>query len=184
MRTRQLYPRHHGCVRFLPLVLVAALLSGCGDDDDDEPRAAATTTTTTRACAGADPVPVTAVGGAPAEIAATADDVTLALVDRGASVDVVGVFTSVDCAFVPVSIAGGAATFAVGGSVTHGDGLRCEDGRITHLAATSDDGETYQATAVTYELRETELVEVARQASTIEAQTDPGALDPYYRLDC
>ena len=171
-------------MRFLPLVLVAVQLTSCGDDDDDEPRAAAPTTTTTDDCAGADPVPVTAVSGEPAEIAATAGAVTLALVDRGASVDVVGVFTTVDCAFAPVSVGGSPATFAVGGSVTHGDGLRCEGDRITHLAATSDDGETYQATAVTYEVRDTELVEIDRRASTIEAQTDPGTLDPYYRLDC
>ena len=176
-------------MRFLPLVLVVLLVTGCGDDDDDEPRAAAATTTSTTAtapddCEGADPVPVTAVGGEPAEIAATAGGLTLAVVDHGASVDVVGVFTTVDCAFTPVEIGGDAATFAVGGSVTHGDGLRCEDGRITHLSATSDDGETYQATTVTYEVRDTELVEVDRQASTIDAQADPGTLDPYYRLDC
>lgn len=171
-------------MRFLPLVLVAVLLTGCADDDDEPRAAGATTTTTTDDCAGADPVPVTAVGGERAEIAATAGDVTLAVVDHGASVDVVGVFATVDCAYEPVSIGGDPATFAVGGSVTHGDGLRCEDGRITHLSATSDDGETYQAVAITYEVEGTDLVEVDRSASTIEAQTDPGTLDPYYRLDC
>ncbi|HEX4905637.1 MAG TPA: hypothetical protein VFU93_09310 [Acidimicrobiales bacterium] len=171
-------------MRFLPLVLIAVLLTGCGDDDDEPRAAGATTTTTTDDCAGADPVPVTAVGGEPAEIAATAGDVTLAVVDHGASVDVVGVFTTVDCAYEPVSMGTDPATFAVGGSVTHGDGLRCEGGRITHLSATSDDGETYQAVAVTYEVEGTDLVEVDRSASTIEAQTDPGTLDPYYRLDC
>ena len=171
-------------MRFLPLALLALLLTGCSDDDD-EPRAAATTTsTTTDDCAGADPVPVTAVGGEPAEVVATTADLTFAVVDRGASVDVVGVFTTVDCAFEPVTIDREAATFATGGSVNHGEGLRCEGDRITQLAATSDDGETYQATAITYELDGTALVEVDREASTIEAQTDPETLDPYYRLDC
>jgi K+-sensing histidine kinase KdpD len=52
------------------------------------------------------------------------------------------------------------------------------------LSATSDDGATYQATAVTYDVEGTDLVEVDRQASTIEAQDDPETLDGYYRLDC
>lgn len=174
-------------MRFLPVALIALLLAGCGDDDDDQRSQAVTSTstsTTTQECAGADTVPVTAVGGAPAEIAATAGDLTLAVVDRGASVDVVGVYRTVDCAFEPVLLGGEPATFAAGGSVTHGDGLRCEDDRITVLSATSDDGATYQATAVTYEIDGIELVEVDREASTIEAQEDPDTLDPYYRLDC
>lgn len=188
MRTRQLYPSHDGRVRSLPaaLVAVALILAGCGDDDDER-RAASVTTAATAIeddCAGADPVPPTAADGSQAEVVATAGEVQLAIVDRGASVDVVSLFATVDCALEAVQLDGAPATLAVGGSVNHGDGVRCEDGTVTVLSATSDDGETYQATAVTYEVDGTELVEVDREASTIDAQADPAVLDPYYRLDC
>jgi hypothetical protein len=177
-------------VRFLPVALLALALVGCGDDDDDRPGAAAVTTTTTTTieaaedCAGADPVAPSAADGTPAEVVATVGDLQLAVVDRGASVDVVSLFVTVDCAFEPVQLDGRAAALAVGGSVTHGDGLRCEGDDITVLSATSDDGATYQATATRYRVDGTELVEIDRQASTIEAQADPDELEAYYRLDC
>jgi hypothetical protein len=172
----------------LPLLLVALALGACGDDDDDAPTAQSVTTTSTTEgaedCSGADPVPPTAADGSPAEILATVGDLQLAVVDHGASVDVVSLFVTIDCAFTPVRLDGATAALAVGGSVTHGDGLRCEDDEITVLSATSDDGATYQATAVTYEVEGTELVEVGREASMIEAQDDPETLAGYYRLDC
>ena len=164
------------------------VVTGCSDDDDEPRSASATTTTTTEddGCAGADPDPptATATDGSVAEIVATAGMVHVAIVDRGASVDVVSLFATVDCAYEAVQLGGATATLAVGGSVNHGDGLRCDGDTITVLSATSDDGETYQATATTYAVEGTQLVEVDREASTIEAQADPGALDPYYRLDC
>lgn len=169
---------------------VALVLVGCSDDGDDEPpRAQATTTTAssspdTEECAGADPAPPPAANGEPAEIVASVSDLVFAIVDRGASVDVVSLFRQgADCAYEPLQLDGSTGAFSVGGSVTHGDGLRCEGGRVTVLSATSDDGRTYQATAVTYEVAGTELVEVDRDASTIES-SDPDALGAYYRLDC
>lgn len=187
MRTRTLYPSHDGRVRLLPTALLALMVvAGCSDEED-EPRAASATTTTTAdddECAGADPVPPKAADGSVAEIVAIAGTVDIAIVDRGASVDVVSLFATVDCAYEPVQLGGATATLAVGGSVNHGDGLRCDGDTITVLSATSDDGETYQATATTYEVEGTQLVEVDREASTIEVQAGSGALDPYYRLDC
>ena len=172
-------------MRSLPAALVAVALVLAGCSDDDEPRAASVTTTTTgQDCAGADPVPPTAADGSQAEIVATAGEVKLAIVDRGASVDVVALYAAVDCALEAVQLDGAPVALAVGGSVNHGDGLRCKNGEVTVLSATSDDGETYQATAVTYDVDGTELVEVGREATTIDAQADPSALDPYYRLDC
>lgn len=186
MRTRQLCPSHDGRVRSLlaALAAVAIFLAGCGDDDDGRRAASATTATLADDGCGADQVPPTAADGSEAEIVATAGEVKLAIVDRGASVDVVSLFATVDCALEAVQLDGAPATLAVGGSVNHGDGVRCEGGTVTVLSATSDDGETYQATAITYEVDGTELVEVDREASTIDAQADPAVLDPYYRLDC
>jgi hypothetical protein len=174
-------------VRLLPALFVALALAGCGDDDDGPTAASVTTSTAasgTDLCAGADPVPPTAVDGTPAEIVAQAGALQLAIVDHGASVDVVSLFVPDECALAPVQLDGATATFAVGGSVTHGDGIRCDGGELTVLSATSDDGATYQATATTYRVDEAELVEVEATSSTIDAQADPDALAPYYRLDC
>jgi hypothetical protein len=185
-------------VRLVPLVLVALVLVGCSDDDDGEPQAQGVTTSTDSTdsttvtsadapddCDGADPVPPEAADGSPAEIVATSGDLAFAVVDRGASVDVVAIFATVDCAYEPVLLDREATAFAVGGSVTHGDGIRCDgSGQLTVLSATSDDGATYQATAVTYEVDGTALVETDRQATTIEAGEDPDGLAAYYRLDC
>jgi hypothetical protein len=144
-------------------------------------------TTTTESCEGAEPVPPTAADGSPAEIVATAGPVSFAVVDRGASVDVLAVLATVDCALTPVGLDGSPASLAVGGSVTHGDGIRCnDDGTLTVLSATSDDGATYQATSVTYELdgEGPALVEVDRAVTTIDAAAEADALSAYYRLDC
>jgi hypothetical protein len=136
-------------VRFAPLVLLVAALTlvACGDDDDDRPSAQSVTTTTSttepNACAGTDPAPPTAADGTPAEIAASTGDLTFAVVDHGASVDVVSIYVQdASCALVPVQLAGADASLAVGGSVTHGDGLRCADGQVKVLSASSDDGAT------------------------------------------
>jgi hypothetical protein len=178
-------------VRFASLVLLVAALTlvACGDDDDDRPSAQSVTTTTSttesNACAGTDPAPPTAADGTPAEIAASTGDLTFAVVDHGASVDVVSIYVQdATCSLVPLRLNGEAAALAVGGSVTHGDGLRCDGDQVTVLSATSDDGATYQATAVTYDVDGTDLVEVDRDASTIEAQAASATLDSYYRLDC
>jgi hypothetical protein len=176
-------------VRFAPLALLLCLaIVACGDDD--EPKAAGVTTTTSTStstdhCAGTDPATPLAADGTPAQVAATTADLTFAVVDHGASVDVVSIYVQDDtCSLVPVQLDGATAALAVGGSVTHGDGLRCTGDQVTVLSATSDDGSTYQATAITYDVDGNDLVEADRQASTIEAEQDPGTLDAYYRLDC
>lgn len=173
-------------MRFSSIAAVTLLaIAACGDDD--EPRSAGITTTTTvadAACPGGDPAPPEAADGTPAEIVARAGAVQFAIVDRGASVDVVSLYRTIDCELEPLSLGGDTAALAVGGSVTHGDGIRCDGGEITVLSATSDDGATYQATATTYRVEGVELVEVGKTAETIEAQADPDGLGEYYRLDC
>jgi hypothetical protein len=174
-------------MRYLPALVLVLVLASCGDDD--EPRAASVTTTvtsatTTSAACDAEPGPPLAADGTPAQVVATVGDLQIAVVDHGASVDVVSLFGVVDCELQAVQLGGSPATLAVGGSVTHGDGLRCDEDGITVLSATSDDGVTYQATSVTYRVEGTDLVEADRTSTTIEAQSDPQTLEGYYRLDC
>lgn len=70
------------------------------------------------------------------------------VVGSGASTSVVGLFQLVGCDLARVTIGGTRpATLAVGGTVTHLDGIRCEaGGGLTVLTATSVDGVTYSAT--------------------------------------
>lgn len=181
----------HPC---LLLALVAPLAAAACSDGAGPRAASATTTTSTNRpstttevavdCPDGDPAPPEAADGTPAEIVAVAGRLTFAVVDRGASVDVVSLYRTVGCELVPLSLAGTAAAFSVGGSVTHGDGIRCDGGEITVLSATSDDGATYRATATTYRVEGGDLVQVAERDETIEAQEDPDGLGAYYRLDC
>jgi hypothetical protein len=164
----------------LAAILLLLVLGACGDDDDAPPRAAGASTTTSRAdCELPEP---SAADGTPASVVATVGDVQVAIVDHGASVDVVSLFRG--CNLTPVLLGGATAALPIGGTVTHGDGMRCTGDRITILSATSDDGATYQATTTTYRLDGADLIEVDKSASTIEAQQDPDALRPYYELDC
>jgi hypothetical protein len=169
----------------IALILTLTISAACSDDDDDStPRAAAAPRRTTTSTGGFDcdpPTPI-AADGTPAEVVATIGDVQVAVVDHGASVDVVSLFRG--CDLDQVTLSGAPAALPIGGTVTHGDGLRCEPGRITVLSATSDDGATYQATATTYELDGTALVEADRHASTIEARDGADELRAYYELDC
>jgi hypothetical protein len=169
-------------VRLLPAVLLATaiVLAGCGDDDDDGPRAQAVTTTTPAEdeCAGADPEPPAG------DVIATSGDLLFTSAASGASADVVSVHGLVDCAYVQLELDGRPADLAYGGTVTHGDGVRCDGQQVTVLTATSDDGVSSEASAVTYEADGATLVEVDRESATIDATTEAEALDPYYRFDC
>jgi hypothetical protein len=83
---------------------------------------------------------VAPAGGAPAVFVA---------VGTGASATIVGLFQLVrGCDLVRVTTEAGApATFTVGGTVTHLDGLRCPDGGgLDVLSARSTDGDTYAGT--------------------------------------
>ena len=149
------------------LVLLLLLAPACSDGDDDEkaaPTTSATSTTTTE--------PSTTSS------ATAATCFTFEEVDRGASVTVFGVY---DCEGEPLTIDGEPAAFPVGGTVTHAEGLRCEDDQLVVLAARSDDGETYQATEQAYDVRDGALVPSdGVVASTLSAED----VQPFYELDC
>jgi hypothetical protein len=178
--TEQLYSRHDGAVRLTLIVLAAVALVSCSSDSGREHAAAVTTTSTSRpSCSLPSPK---ATDGSAAKVLARRGELQVAVVDHGASVDVVSLFAGCDAA--AVTLDGSAAAFPIGGTVTHGDGLRCTAAGITALSATSDDGVTYQATTTEYRLRGATLVRGKRTASTIEAQRDPDTLRAYYELSC
>lgn len=179
-------------MRFAPLLIVLSLVACSGDDGNQHAagtsttRSTATTSTTsaatsTSSCGSPSPTP-TASDGTSAAVVGTIGDVRLAIVDHGASVDVVSLFRG--CDLEPVTLDGATAALPIGGTVTHGDGMRCDGERIIVLSATSDDGETYQAKQTTYRVEGTALVVAGTKAATIEAQREPDALRPYYELDC
>ncbi|MEN3271973.1 MAG: hypothetical protein V7636_734 [Actinomycetota bacterium] len=170
----------------LPVVCALVLLAACSHDDGKQRAASVTTTTarrttTTEACPSPTPTP-TAVDGTEAEVVARFGDVQVAVVDHGASVDVVSLFEG--CNLTPVSLDGSTAALPIGGTVTHGDGIRCAGDDFIVLSATSDDGETYQAKAIIYRLENDMLVAQSTKPSTIVAKDDPDTLRTYYELDC
>jgi len=170
------------------LLLACALvpLAACSHGDGKERAASVTTTTaprttTTEACPTPTPKP-TAADGSDADVVGTFGDVKLAVVDHGASDDVVSLFEG--CNLTPVSLDGSTAALPIGGTVTHGDGIRCNGDDFIVLSATSDDGETYQAKATTYRLEHHALVATSTKASTIIAKQEADTLRGYYELDC
>jgi len=143
-------------------IALLLLAVACSDDDGDSgEKSAATTTSATTATT------------APADAACF----TFEEVDRGASVTVFGVY---DCDGEPLTLDGAPAAFPVGGTVTHAEGIRCEDDALIVRSALSDDGETYQAVEKTYAVEGTELVLEDESGSTIDAE----AAQPYYEIDC
>lgn len=165
------------------MLVVALSCSGDDGDDDDQRAAGVTTTSTSTSTTAACTTPPTDGAGGPAEVVATTDELQLAIVDRGASVEVVSLFTG--CPPETVLLDGSPATFPVGGTVTHGDGISCTpSGEIIVRSATSDDGATYQAAATTYRLDGNELELVDESGTTIEAHDDPEALRAHYEIDC
>ena len=80
-------------------------------------------------------------------------------------------------------LGGGPAEFAIGGPVLLLQGVRCEDdGRITHLGATSEDGESFTTLDLTYELQDGELVRVDDTSRPL-TRSDP-ELAAYSMFDC
>lgn len=135
-----------------------------------------------KALGGAD---ITASAGAPPDGSGAEAFVTTG---SGASVALVGVFQLVDCSLARLTGPQGSApsNFAIGGSVTHLDGLRCDGSsggqHLVQLSATSDDG-------ITYATKETRLTVVGGHLTpdtpiidTISAHDQ--RLQPFSTLDC
>lgn len=111
------------------------------------------------------------------------DDELWVVVGHGASTVVYGLFDLDGCDLEAVELAGGPAEFAVGGPILLLQGVRCEDdGRIDHLGATSEDGESFTTLDLTYQLEAGELVRVDDDSTTLTA--DDPAFAAYTTFDC
>lgn len=113
----------------------------------------------------------------------------LAVVGSGASVNVVGLFQFVECAISQVTDeAGRPVEFPVGGTVTHGDGLRCtagpEGAGLTRLTATSSDGVSFSTTDTRYRVDGNTLVEVGSNSGTLDRDIAGAEVGRYYTIDC
>lgn len=180
--------------RALAVAAALAAVAACSDDDDRTPAPATSTTTTTAAptstarptsTATSEATAATLPGGCPTAEPplATGDldgDGTVEVwrpAGAGASVDVVELRVLGEaCEEVPVR------QFAVGGTVRHLNGLRCEPGRLVELQATSEDGERWAVEVVTWQLSGTQLVEAGREAREVLAR-DPG-FDDLSSFEC
>jgi hypothetical protein len=109
-------------------------------------------------------------------------------VGSGASVQLVAVFQLVDCTLTRLTDPDTAepATFAIGGSVTHLDGLRCDGAaggvRLVQLSAESSDGVTYDTTERRLEVQNGQFV-VTNTVTDSIANGDP-RLQAFTVLDC
>ena len=100
-------------------------------------------------------------------------------VGTGASDTIVGLFTVAGCSIVHVS----SSLLAVGGSVTHLDGLRCGDGALSVLQADSDDGSTYRTSAQRFVIDAGSLTADGAPDTATMAASDP-RLSAFASIDC
>lgn len=103
-------------------------------------------------------------------------------VGSGAAADILELRRVEGCVEVPVLLEGVPAQFAIGGTVTLLQGVRCDDGLVVHLGATSEDGERYATLDVSYELVDGELVRVDDESGELDA-SDPELRD-YSSFEC
>ncbi len=71
-----------------------------------------------------------------------------------------------------VQLEGEPVRLGVGGSVTHGDGFACAQGRLVTASSTSTDGERFDVTTTTYRVLGFTLQQVARTTATGLPQGD------------
>ena len=144
------------------VTLLLLVVPACSGDEDGKESAVTTVTTAT--------MPTTAAEAEPLCF-------RFEPIDSGASVTVVEVR---DCEGDVLTLDGAPAAFPVGGTVTHAEGLRCEDDALVVLSALSDDGLTYQTVDERYAVEDGALVLTGEEAATKEA----AEIEAYYRLDC
>ena len=171
------------------LAAALVLLAACGGDDDDSDAIEVTTTTTaveqTTTTSSTTTTTCAPPGG---DVVATVDldgdgiDERWVPAGQGASVDILRLERLDACASVPVTLDGFPAEFAIGGTVLLLQGVRCEDGLVVHLGATSDDGVSYDTLDLLYELRDGELIRVDDRTGNLDAE-DP-VLQDYSSFTC
>jgi hypothetical protein len=137
---------------------------------------------------------VSALGGA--EITSSAGlppdgsgDEAFVQVGSGASDHLVGVFQLIGCSLTRLIGPQGAqpATFAIGGSVTHLDGLRCDGSaggqRLVQLSATSTDGVNYDTKETRLQVHDSKFSVLGTPITRTVDGRDP-SLQGFSALDC
>lgn len=105
-------------------------------------------------------------------------------VGSGASASLVGVYQLVGCTLNRLVGPQGAqpSLFAIGGSVTHLDGLRC-DGGLVKLSATSDDGVTYETQETRLQVQDGKFNLLGTPVTNTVDSSD-ASLQSFSALDC
>jgi hypothetical protein len=113
-----------------------------------------------------------------------------ASIGSGASVALVAVFQLKDCVLTRLNGPdGGPSSFAIGGTVTHGSGLRCEGisggQRLVDLAAESNDGTAFTTTETLLKVDGTALVQANPPiVGNLTSPADEDAIQGFYSLQC
>jgi hypothetical protein len=171
--------------RLVPFVLFVLLAGACGDDDDAAPPTTAQPTTTTEPATTTTEEPTTTTCPSPddPDVAGLVDldgdgvDEVWRHAGSGASVQILELHRLVGCVEEPVLLDGVRAQFAIGGTVTHLDGIRCDRGTVVHLNATSEDGESYATSETRYELEGDSLVPAGAPSTGAMTTSDPDLAD-------
>jgi hypothetical protein len=110
-------------------------------------------------------------------------------VGSGASTSLVGVFQLIGCSLTRLTGPQGGAPslFAIGGSVTHQGGLRCDGTaggqRLVQLTATSNDGITYDTTETRLQVQDGKFSALGSPITDSIDGSDP-SLQAFGTLDC
>jgi hypothetical protein len=106
-------------------------------------------------------------------------------VGSGSSATIVGIFAPAACSLARLSLAGSTAPaeLAVGGTVTHLDGLRCRGGQLERLSALSADGVTYETQLQRLTIRDLELQRIGGPETGTLPADDP-ALQDFATITC
>jgi hypothetical protein len=138
---------------------------------------------TPKALGGAD---ITASAGLPPD---GSGDEAFVTIGAGASVQLVGIYQLIGCALDRVTGPQGNApsSFAIGGTVTHLDGLRCDGSaggqRLVELSATSNDGISYETKETRLQLQSGAFTVLGAPITDTVDNSDP-RLQGFSGLDC
>jgi hypothetical protein len=106
-------------------------------------------------------------------------------VGSGASATIVGLFVVAQCTLTRLTLAPSTAPaqFAIGGTVTHLDGLRCRDNQLDKLSATSGDGVSYDTKIQRLTIANGALVTLGEPTTAVLRGPNP-ELQEFAALDC
>jgi hypothetical protein len=103
-------------------------------------------------------------------------DIAFVRVGSGASTNLVALYGMRGCELVRLTLPGH-DPFAIGGTVTHLDGLQCADGVLRVNSATTEDGETYATSVQEAHVENGALVPAGAPTAGSITNRDPGLND-------